>query len=212
MISTILRSGQTQRRTLERLPARTLAAMGGSLIDLSGSGMRIKVHAKPEHKLGASYRVEIRSSSQCVRLTARVVWIKRTSVLSREHELGLRFTDVQPAVGRVLEHWAVYGYIPNANNIAAMPEVHTRTPEKQASTTKKVPPCFYAELGLTPDACQAEIHSAYRKLAKSLHPDICRDDDAAERFAYVARIYEVLGDPIKRERYDAAMHRLQSAA
>ena len=64
MISTILRSGQTQRRTLERLPARTLAAMGGSLIDLSGSGMRTKVHAKPEHKLGASYRVERRPSSQ----------------------------------------------------------------------------------------------------------------------------------------------------
>lgn len=186
--------------------------MGGSLVDLSGCGMRIKVHAKPEHKLASSYRVEIRSSSQCVRLTARVVWIKRTSVLSRDHELGLRFTDVQPAIGRVLEHWAVYGFIPNANNIASMPEVYARQPEQQSATAKKGPPCFYAELGLTPDACQAEIHSSYRKLAKSLHPDICRDDNAAERFAYVARIYAVLGDPITRERYDAAMHRLQLAA
>lgn len=213
MLSNIIRTAQSQRRRIERLPARTLASMGGSLVDLSGRGMRIKVHAKPEHKVGSSYRVEIRSSSQCVRLTAKVVWIKRTSVLSREHELGLRFTDVQPAVGRVLEHWAVYGYIPSANNVAAMPEVHTRNAEQaKTSTVTKAPPCFYAELGLTPDACQAEIHSAYRRLAKSLHPDICRDEDAAERFAYIARVYDVLGDPVKRERYDAAMHRLQSAA
>ena len=213
MLSNIIRTAQSQRRRSDRLPARTLAAMGGTLVDLSARGMRVKVHVRPEHKVGSSYRVEIRSSSQCVRLTAKVVWIKRTSVLSREHELGLRFTDVQPAVGRVLEHWAVYGYIPSSNNVAAMPEVHTRSSEPAApAPSKKAPPCFYAELGLTPDACQAEIHSAYRKLAKSLHPDICRDEDAAERFTYIARVYEVLGDPVKRERYDAAMHKLQCAA
>ncbi|MFI4898090.1 MAG: DnaJ domain-containing protein [Phycisphaerales bacterium JB059] len=212
MIANITRIGQAQRRRIERLPARTLAAMGGTLVDLSGRGMRVRVHAKPEYKLGSSYRVEVRSSSQCVRLTARVVWIKRSSVLSREYELGLRFTDVQPAVGRVLEHWALYGYIPSSNNVATMPEVeHRMTSGAEAPKTTELP-CFYAELGLTPDACQAEIHAAYRKLAKSLHPDICRDDDAAERFAYVARVYEVLGDPIRRERYDAAMQRKQSAA
>lgn len=214
MLTNIIRTAQSQRRRADRYPARTLAALGGSLVDLSGAGMRVRVHAKPEHKLGSSYRVEIRSSSQCVRLTARVVWIKRTSVLSRDHELGLRFVDVPPAVGRVLEHWALYGYIPNSNNVAAMPEVHTRPvePKPAPQGVKKAPPCFYAELGLTPDACQAEIHSAYRRLAKSLHPDICRDEDAAERFAYIVRIYEVLGDPAKRARYDAAMRRLRSAA
>jgi len=221
MISTITKAIQNKRPRPERYPARTLAALGGTLVDLSATGMRVKMHSKPEHRVGSVYRIEIRSSSQCVRLTARIVWIKRTGILSREHEIGLRFTDVQPAVGRVLEHWAIYGFIPSANNVASMPEVHAReaTDQAQAYAQNRAAkknladaPCFYEALGLTHDACQAEIHAAYRKLAKRLHPDVSRDEDAADRFTYVARVYEVLGDPIKRERYDAAVHRRTIAA
>lgn len=62
----------------------------------------------------------------------------------------------------------------------------------------------YATLGVSRDATTDEIKSAYRKLARKLHPDANREDaDAEERFKEVTRAYEVLSDPQKRSRYDA---------
>ena len=61
----------------------------------------------------------------------------------------------------------------------------------------------YATLGVTRAASEAEIKSAYRKLAKQLHPDRNRDNpQAAERFAHVTRAYDLLSDADKRKRFD----------
>ncbi|KAG8456912.1 hypothetical protein KFE25_002258 [Diacronema lutheri] len=62
---------------------------------------------------------------------------------------------------------------------------------------------LYATLGLTPDASDKDIKSAYRRLSLKLHPDKNPNDEtAAERFAAVARAYEVLSDPDSRILYD----------
>ena len=61
----------------------------------------------------------------------------------------------------------------------------------------------YQILGVTRTASEAEIKSAYRTLAKQLHPDRNQDNpDAAARFSEITRAYDVLGDADKRARFD----------
>lgn len=62
---------------------------------------------------------------------------------------------------------------------------------------------LYSILGVDRKADQAAIKSAYRKLAKELHPDRHKDDDTiTDRFKEVSAAYAILGDPDKRKRYD----------
>lgn len=61
----------------------------------------------------------------------------------------------------------------------------------------------YAILGVTRSADEKDIKSAYRKLAKELHPDRNKDNPAAaDRFAEVTHAYDLLSDKDKRARFD----------
>ena len=61
----------------------------------------------------------------------------------------------------------------------------------------------YSTLGVARTASEAEIKSAYRKLAKELHPDRNKDNPkAAERFSEVTNAYDLLSDKDKRARFD----------
>ncbi len=62
---------------------------------------------------------------------------------------------------------------------------------------------YYQTLGVERSASQEQIQKAYRKLARSLHPDVNKAPDAEQRFKQVTEAYEVLKDPEKRKRYDA---------
>jgi DnaJ-class molecular chaperone len=62
---------------------------------------------------------------------------------------------------------------------------------------------LYEILGVSKDASPSEVKSAYRKLAKKLHPDLNPADKTAEaRFKEVAAAFSILGDPEKRVQYD----------
>jgi len=61
---------------------------------------------------------------------------------------------------------------------------------------------LYEALGVSRDASAEDIRRAYRKLAREYHPDLNKDQGAADRFKEVSEAYEVLRDPDKRERYD----------
>ncbi|MBO6944598.1 DnaJ C-terminal domain-containing protein [Altererythrobacter sp.] len=61
----------------------------------------------------------------------------------------------------------------------------------------------YSTLGVARSASEAEIKSAYRKLAKELHPDRNKDrPNAAERFSDVTKAYDLLSDKEKRAQFD----------
>lgn len=66
---------------------------------------------------------------------------------------------------------------------------------------------YYDILGVSRNADQAEIKSAYRKLAIKYHPDKNPDNkEAEEKFKEAAEAYEVLSNAEKRQRYDQFGH------
>lgn len=61
---------------------------------------------------------------------------------------------------------------------------------------------YYEILGVAKSASEAEVKSAYRKLARKHHPDIDKSAGAGEKFKEVSEAYQVLSDPSKRKQYD----------
>ncbi|XP_047047500.1 chaperone protein dnaJ A7A, chloroplastic-like [Lolium rigidum] len=61
---------------------------------------------------------------------------------------------------------------------------------------------FYSVLGVSRNSSKSEIKSAYRKLARSFHPDVNKDPGAEQKFKDISNAYEVLSDDEKRAIYD----------
>ncbi len=61
---------------------------------------------------------------------------------------------------------------------------------------------YYEILGVSKDAGKDEIKSAFRKKARTLHPDVNKAPDAEEKFKELGKAYETLMDDNKRATYD----------
>lgn len=62
---------------------------------------------------------------------------------------------------------------------------------------------YYKDLQVSADATNAEIKSAYRRLARKIHPDINTENENSTReFAKVSKAYKVLSNPQDRSYYD----------
>ena len=78
------------------------------------------------------------------------------------------------------------------------PPFHRRFFSHQRSTVN-----HYDALGLSPNATNQEIKTAFYQLSKKFHPDVNPNDaDAATKFSIISNAYDILGDPTKRREYD----------
>lgn len=80
---------------------------------------------------------------------------------------------------------------------------HRRLPPYDSAMAKRD---YYDILGVARSASADQIKSAYRALARKLHPDVNKASDAAAKFAEVQEAYDVLSDPAKRRHYDQRGH------
>lgn len=61
---------------------------------------------------------------------------------------------------------------------------------------------YYKIMGVSPNASEQEIKTAYRRLARKYHPDISKETNAEEQFKEMGEAYDILRDPKKRAEYD----------
>ncbi|MCB9362694.1 molecular chaperone DnaJ [Candidatus Woesearchaeota archaeon] len=61
---------------------------------------------------------------------------------------------------------------------------------------------YYRTLGVSKDASKDEIKKAYKRLAKKYHPDLNKEEGAAEKFKEISEAAAVLSDDQKRANYD----------
>ena len=61
---------------------------------------------------------------------------------------------------------------------------------------------YYDILEITPTASEAEIKAAYRRLARSCHPDVAEGEAARAKFDEITEAYKLLTDRISRLAYD----------
>ncbi|HOZ53946.1 MAG TPA: molecular chaperone DnaJ [Bacilli bacterium] len=65
---------------------------------------------------------------------------------------------------------------------------------------------YYETLNVSKNASEAEIKSAFRRLAKKYHPDVSKEENAEQKFKEVQEAYDVLSDTNKRQQYDQFGH------
>jgi hypothetical protein len=213
-------------REHERHLAEGLTCVTGEVLDLSAGGIRIRSAVRPPVKAGGLAPFTINAGGKQITLQGRVAWIRRASLLSGPYEYGVQFVGVTAAMRALLERIALYGYVPERGEVGTTGKGSSgggaartgggaangaESGHSQRVTVTTELPDFYEAIGVSSDATAEEIHGAFRVLAKRLHPDVCKDPDANERFSFITRVYEVLGDSELRVKYDEAIARRAAA-
>ena len=74
------------------------------------------------------------------------------------------------------------------------------------NTSKGGHQTLYQVLCVAESVSAQEIKSAHRRLARSFHPDVNKEDGAAERFRQIQEAYELLSNPQLRKKYDCGLY------
>ena len=187
-----------------------MTALNGDVVDLSASGVKIRLPGKPDYEAGDRCTLLIKTPTQTLRMDARIAWIRREGLLKPTWHAGLNFLDTRPAVRKMVETLAVTGYADPKSAKSAPDPVSagasgsTRSSSghaPQASATIE-PPNLYEILGVPENATQDQIKAVYLDSVRRYHPDTNGDQADVERFTMISKAYAVLRDPDLRKRYD----------
>jgi hypothetical protein len=104
-------------------------------------------------------------------------------------------------------YYSAYGALsPKVWGVEFPEEVLKRFFNQNQDQTKQEHQTLYQILLIQERADQQALKSAYRRLARQWHPDVCKEPDAAERFRLIDEAYKILIDPIRRNKYDAGLY------
>ena len=139
------------------------------------------------------------TSSPAMCATAPKSWLQGEAC--RGHRAAGRCARCGPGGGpeapRSVTRCAARALLPTLSHGWGNPPAHE---EARRARTMRDP---YQVLGVSKSASAADIKSAYRKLAKKLHPDANKSDPkAASRFSELNAAYEIVGDDDKRKAFD----------
>jgi hypothetical protein len=195
----------------------------GDVVNLSGGGVCVRCKGKPKVGAGQILQLTLQSAEQRIRVTARVVRVSRRGFWA--YEVGLSFVDPKPGLASVLQNFAQFGFVTLSDVAAAGKAQEQPTPEA-ADPKAEAPneadrkhilravmemPNPYEQLQITPDATEEQVKAAYRRIARTCHPDVSRDPESAARFIACTQAYELLADPAKRRLYDEAVAKRPAA-
>ena len=204
--------GRGKRRE-ERFQTNLLTTDFGSVVDISGTGLRIRAASRPKLNKGQELSLKIRSPQCQIAVKCRVVrLVKVKEPGARGVDICVTLTDAKPGLRAALHHLGRFGFIPRLTPSAADAPPPPRPGEKPAPgytgtdrrirVGRKMLPDYYEVLGLTTDATADQVRSAYHHLARQHHPDAVSDAEAAEMFSLLTEAYRVLHTPERRRAYD----------
>lgn len=207
-------SGSNRRRaTRYELDAQSSSL--GTVKDLSRVGARVAGHGRPPLKVGETLTLCLRATDGAVlQLPSRVVWIRKPKF--RQWEIGLEFVGIDRRKQASIEFLARFGTLAPPATPAGSGTTGPASQEVSASSeaaplqARFREPDHYRIMQVQPDADDETIRLAFRMLAKRLHPDRNPAPDAHRRFELLKQAYDILRDPERRRRYDAALAELRS--
>ena len=186
-------NGATCERA-ERVQTAVVSCAMGPIVDISRSGMSIRVQRATLLSVGTEMEIELNAPTDSMSVRIRVVRVQATG--GGRHEIAMEFVGMSEEDRVAVENLARHGKR-RASGVFSSEEKR----EKLIEALRM--PDYYQTLGLTPCATEEEIHKAYRVLARKYHPDVCHEEGAQQRFCAINDAHDTLGEAEKRAGYDA---------
>lgn len=174
-------------RTESRLMTKKLHCCKGKVADITGSGMRMLVSPKDLPEIGDVQEYTFSDQTAEITIAGTVKWVRKGTAFTRRCEVGVEFSKLDPTTRDAIIKLAVHGEM----GLTKEGSIEVGYPD------------LYKLLGITPYAKQEDIEKAYRKEAKTWHPDHNSASNAAECFDQIRKAYSVLSDSAMRAKYDA---------
>ena len=192
------RNAPTISRNASRYETSALPPFNfGEVLDLSATGMRLRRPGKPIVVVGAIEKFVLVAGAGPLVLRGKVMWVRRPALFGKTHELGVQFINVDKGCSDRLVHIGQFGF-----DCGVSLEVPQEERVKRKVLASIEVEDLYPILGVRAESTEEEIGRAYRVLVRRWHPDVCRDEGAAEQMARISKAYKILRDRELRARYD----------